>query len=130
RRSKMKSSPVRLTRRRISARSCIVAIAVAGAATLVVAPISSARHDNGRLPARHALDTIKYVDSGPILVDFPRLEAEAQGYFTRYGIALNNVSSVFNAALLGQAVAQGDADIGITGGTGPLPLAAAGRPIK
>ena len=38
------------------------------------------------------------VDSGPILVDFPRLEAEAQGYFTKYGIALNNVSSVFNAA--------------------------------
>src|SRR5437899_857376 len=102
----MKSSPVRLSRRRISASSCIVA--VAGAATLVVAPISSARHAADRLPARHALDTIKYVDSGPILVDFPRLEAEAQGYFTRYGIELNNVSSVFNAALLGQAVAQGD----------------------
>lgn len=74
--------------------------------------------------------TIKYVDVGPILASYPRLQAEAAGYFDDEGVKIDNVSSIANANQIVQSVANGQADMALTGGTGPLALAATTRSVK
>src|SRR5690606_9618641 len=74
---------------------------------------------------------ISYIDAGSAcLCSYPRLQAEAQGYFAQQGVEIDNKTSIFNANQIIQAVAQGQADIALTGGTGPLASAAAGKLVK
>lgn len=73
--------------------------------------------------------TIRYTDVGAILASYPRLQAETAGYFADQGVTLNQVSTIANANQLVQAVAQGQADMALTGGTGPLAAAGAGRGV-
>lgn len=77
-----------------------------------------------------AAGKVNYVDAGDFLGSYARLQAEQQGYFEDEGIELNKLPAQYNANQLVQLVLQGQADIGLTGGTGPLAAAAAGRFVK
>jgi len=75
-------------------------------------------------------DTIRYVDTGDILASYPRLQAEVAGYFADHDVTIDNVSAIANANQIVQAVASGQADMALTGGTGPLALAATDKSVK
>jgi sulfonate transport system substrate-binding protein len=74
--------------------------------------------------------TIRYVDTGDILASYPRLQSEVAGYFADEGITIDNVSAIANANQIVQTVANGQVDMALTGGTGPLAIAKANRSVK
>lgn len=75
-------------------------------------------------------NTIHYIDVGDILASYPRLQAEAAGYFAEEGVKLDLKSNIANANQIVQSVANGQADMALTGGTGPLAVANTSRSVK
>ncbi|GAA4535912.1 MULTISPECIES: ABC transporter substrate-binding protein [Nonomuraea] len=111
----------------------LIASALAVLLTVLVSGCASSSPEGGESAASGdgGLTTISYIDAGSAcLCSYPRLQAEAQGYFAQQGIEIDNKTSIFNANQLIQAVAQGQADIALTGGTAPLASAAAGKLVK
>ncbi|MEV4100032.1 ABC transporter substrate-binding protein [Nonomuraea sp. NPDC049649] len=116
---------VRSTKLLASALTVLLAVLLGGCAS------PSQEGTDTAAAAESGLTKIRYIDAGSAcLCSYPRLQAEAQGYFAEQGIEIDNLTSIFNANQLIQAVAQGQADIALTGGTAPLASAAAGKLVK